>query len=69
MLNPVATTSPEAPRRIYAALSEAAESLRAADAAVYLRSQLDAAATQPACLPARYDELAAQVHGGVGGAQ
>lgn len=61
MLNPVATNSPEAPRRIYAALSEAAESLRAADAAVFLRSQLDAAAVQPACLPASYDELAAWI--------
>jgi len=61
MLNPVAAISPETPRRIYAALSEAAESLRAADAAVFLRSQLDAAAVQPACLPAGYDELAAWI--------
>ncbi|KQV82361.1 hypothetical protein ASD15_09995 [Massilia sp. Root351] len=58
MQNPVATTSPEASRRIYAALSEAGDSLRAADAALFLRSQLDTAAGQAACLPARYDELA-----------
>ena len=61
MLNPATTTSPEAPKRIYAALSEAAESSRAAEAAAFLRSQLDTAAAQPACLPVRYDELAAWI--------
>lgn len=59
MLNHVASTSPEAPKRIYSALSEAGDALRAADAAAYLRTQLDAAATLPAILPVRYDELAA----------
>jgi hypothetical protein len=59
MLNHVASTSPEAPKRIYSALSEAGDALRAADAAAYLRTQLDAAASLPAILPVRYDELAA----------
>lgn len=59
MLNHVASTSPEAPKRIYSALSEAGDALRAADAAAYLRTQLDAAAPLPAILPVRYDELAA----------
>ncbi|KQX01494.1 hypothetical protein ASC94_02410 [Massilia sp. Root418] len=58
MLTPAATAVPEAPMRIYAALSDTAEPSRAADAAAFLRTQLDAAAAQPPCLPVRYDELA-----------
>lgn len=61
MLNHVAITSPDAPQRIYAALTEGGEALWSADAAGYLRNQLDLAAAQAPLLPRQYDELAAWI--------
>lgn len=61
MLNHVAVSSPDAPQRIYAALTEGGEALWSADAASFLRSQLDLAAAQAPQLPQRYDELAAWI--------
>ncbi|CAN7340478.1 iron-containing redox enzyme family protein [Pseudoduganella sp. LjRoot289] len=58
MLNHVAINSPDAPQRLYAALTEGGEALWSADAASYLRSQLDLSAAQPAQLPQQYDQLA-----------
>lgn len=58
MLNHLAISSPDAPQRIYAALTEGGEALWSADAAAFLRSQLNLAAAQPSQLPQRYDELA-----------
>jgi hypothetical protein len=61
MQNPVVATLPDAPRRIHAALSIGAESHWTAEAANYLRSQLELAAARPPSLPQRYDELAAWI--------
>jgi hypothetical protein len=61
MQTPVVATLPDAPRRIHAALSIGAESHWTAEAANYLRSQLELAAARPPSLPQRYDELAAWI--------